>query len=78
MVLVATLTIPFVVTGLFRVLPESTPTVAPFAALAVAGARLAAANRRTLALGVLVGTAVWAVALFLIMASMGSGLTAID
>jgi hypothetical protein len=77
-VLAVMVTIPFVVTGLFLVLPASTPTIAPFAALAMAGAGLASAKRRTLAAGVLVGTAMWAVALFIIVASMGSGLTTID
>ena len=73
--LASALVVPFVVTGLFRVLPGKTPFVVPFAVLVlVAGViALAAPKRyRPVAAGTVAGCALYAVVLAWIVADMSS------
>jgi hypothetical protein len=71
---VAALAVPFIVTGVYEIF-EQVPTALPFIVVAVVGMAMLAQYRvRTIGIGLLVGTAVWGLALLYLFLSIGRGL----
>ena len=74
--MLCTLVMPFVITGLFRVLPMSSPLWLPFVLVAVAAAvlhRLTAMSQAAL-IGVMAGLLIWGVFLLVLFQDMSQGL----
>ena len=69
----AAISVPFLVTGVFRVIPEAWPTATPFGVMLVVAALAWPLAGRAVAAGISAGTIAWAVFLYWLLNEM-SGL----